>query len=61
MAENGSKETAEVAVPIAPRLPAAVSYDPSEEPAYGWVVCGALASINGFTWGILAVKFTRSS
>jgi len=55
MAEEGSKETCEVAVPIAPGVPA-ISYDPDEEPAYGWVVCGALSSINGFTWGILAVS-----
>ncbi|KAI1614837.1 MFS transporter, MCP family, solute carrier family 16, member 6 [Exophiala viscosa] len=53
MAEEGSKETPEVAVPIAPGVPA-ISYDPNEEPAYGWVVCGALSAINGFTWGILA-------
>ncbi|KAK6373268.1 hypothetical protein LTS17_008287 [Exophiala oligosperma] len=53
MSEEASKETGEVAIPIAPGEPL-VHYDIHEEPRYGWVVCGALSAINGFTWGILA-------
>jgi hypothetical protein len=33
--------------------------DQSDDPpegGYGWVVCGAVALINGFTWGVAAVR-----
>lgn len=30
------------------------SEDPPEG-GYGWVVCGAVSLINGFTWGVAAV------
>ena len=33
---------------------AGLSDDPPEG-GYGWVVCGAVALINGFTWGVAAV------
>ena len=26
------------------------------EGGYGWVVCGAVSLINGFTWGVAAVR-----
>ena len=32
---------------------------PTETPpdgGYGWVVCGAISAMNGFTWGIAAVR-----
>jgi hypothetical protein len=29
--------------------------DPPEG-GYGWVVCGAVSLINGFTWGVAAVR-----
>ncbi|KAK5302761.1 hypothetical protein LTR99_005718 [Exophiala xenobiotica] len=53
MPEENSKENGEVAVPIASG-DTVNTYDANEEPRYGWVVCGALSTINGFTWGILA-------
>lgn len=56
MSEKAPRETGEVAVPIAPGEPL-VHYDINEEPRYGWVVCGALSAINGFTWGILSVHW----
>jgi MFS family permease len=58
MPEENSKENGEVAVPIASG-DTVNTYDANEEPRYGWVVCGALSTINGFTWGILAVRYTR--
>ena len=33
--------------------------EPSDEPpdgGYGWVVCFALGQLNGFTWGVAAVR-----
>jgi hypothetical protein len=35
--------------------------DPLDEPpegGYGWVVVGAVSLINGFTWGVAAVRST---
>lgn len=29
--------------------------EPPPEGGYGWVVCGAVSLINGFTWGVAAV------
>jgi len=29
--------------------------DDPPEGGYGWVVCGAVSLINGFTWGVAAV------
>lgn len=58
MAEEDGKETGEVAVPVAPGEPA-ISNDDTIEPPYGWVVCLGLSLINGFTWGIIAVRMLR--
>jgi hypothetical protein len=30
--------------------------DDPPEGGYGWVVCGAVSLINGFTWGVAAVR-----
>jgi MFS family permease len=30
--------------------------EPPPEGGYGWVVCGAVSLINGFTWGVAAVR-----
>lgn len=32
--------------------------DDPPEGGYGWVVCGAVSLINGFTWGVAAVSVT---
>lgn len=36
------------------------SDEPPPEGGYGWVVCGAVALINGFTWGVAAVSLQIS-
>jgi len=35
--------------------------EPPPEGGYGWVVCGAVSLINGFTWGVAAVRFLHAS
>jgi hypothetical protein len=32
--------------------------EPPPEGGYGWVVCGAVSLINGFTWGVAAVRLS---
>lgn len=34
--------------------------DAPPDGGYGWVVCGAVSLINGFTWGVAAVSTARS-
>lgn len=34
--------------------------EPPPEGGYGWVVCGAVSLINGFTWGVAAVRLYQS-
>jgi hypothetical protein len=55
MGENDLKEDGkEIVVPLSPGP--AVTFVPAEEPPYGWVVCLASHLINGFTWGVIAVR-----
>jgi hypothetical protein len=53
--ELKDEENVEVALPLPPGAPV-VEYDPLVEPAYGWVVCISMHLINGFTWGVIAVR-----
>jgi hypothetical protein len=45
-------------IPAGNEQPIAI-VEPSDDPpdgGYGWVVCYALGQLNGFTWGVAAVR-----
>jgi hypothetical protein len=56
--ENNAQEV-DFALDPAPNGNIPAPDDPPEG-GYGWVVCGAVSLINGFTWGVAAVRPNHS-